>query len=117
MDTGMGHGIENRIIAFVSDTRDNRQRKLRTGSREQISIKSGKIGSCPTAPDNNYYIKTVRTGIYLIQSRQNGFFNTITLHQCRKKFRIEVKTSRIILQLVAKITVSGSGWLLITIFR
>jgi exodeoxyribonuclease VII large subunit len=52
----------------------------------------------------------VITGIYLIQSRQNGFFNTITLHQCRKKFRIEVKTSRIILQLVAKVTVSGSGW-------
>ena len=68
------------------------------------------VVSSPTAPDNNYYIKTVRTGIYLIQSRQNGFFNTITLHQCRKKFRIEVKTSRIILQLVAKVTVSGSGW-------
>ena len=59
--TGVRHRIEYRIISFMPYSGNYRQRKLGTSGSKQIRIKTGKIGSCSTATDDDYGIKIILT--------------------------------------------------------
>ena len=103
----MGYRIEYGIVPLVSDAGYDRQRKLCTGSSQQISIKAGQIGSGTSTTDDNHHIELVHPGIHCIEGSQYRLLHLVALHQGGKKFRTEVEPARVVLQLMAEIAITG----------
>src|ERR1035437_1794013 len=92
----------------MANTGNDGQRKLCAVYGQVVRVEASQIGCSSTTTYNYHHIKEFDMLVYFFQCRNDGSFGLIALHDRRKELAAECKMRQIVIQLVAKIAISGS---------
>src|ERR1035437_7841861 len=92
----------------MANTGNDGQRKLCAVYGQVVRVEASQIGCSSTTTYNYHHIKEFNMLVYFFQCRNDGSFGLIALHDRRKELVVKGKMRRIVIQLVAKIAITGS---------
>ena len=100
----MAHHVENALVAFVSNARDDGQRKLRHVLCKCQCVEAGKVGRGSAASDDYHTIELVYLMVDAVQGGDDARLHLFALHDGREQLRAESKTA--VAELVDEIAIA-----------
>ena len=91
LQTRVCHQINDRVVPFVTDAGQNRQRKLCHIRGKFVTIKTGQITGCATASDDDHHVPSICLSGNRIKRTDNAFLHPLPLHDGGKKFGSEAE--------------------------
>ena len=103
--TGVGNHVNHRVVTFMSDTSDDRQRKLCHVLRQQQRVEPLQVRCCATPSDDDHHIPLVHPLSNAVQGGYHAALHFISLHNSSKQFGFERQASLVVIQLVAEVAI------------
>ena len=107
--SGVRHEVDDRIVLFVPNARDDRQRELCHVFSQQERVEAREVGCCTATTDDDHGIPLLHFVSDDVEGLDDALLHLCSLHHGRKQLGAECQSVRIVLQLIAEVLVASSS--------
>ena len=109
LDAGVGHGIDDRVVALVADAGDDGQGELGAVGGQQIGVEVREVRRGASSADDDNDVPVVDVPVDAVEGGDDAPFHPLALHHGREQAGVEHVAVGVGRELVAEVAISGCG--------